>query len=265
MVRRYEDPRSRIPGFERPIGTPGCGRGGTMLNQRVRYGLVRRLVRHHRGGAICEVGAGRHGMSQYFPGIPFVGVDLDFKDYGGPAVALAPEMRGVKADARFMPFRDRSFDLVFSLDMIEHVPADCRADVITELARITRSDLVVAFPCGTVARDADRRQAAALAARGAPIPGWLAEHLEIRYPMPEEMDRHFGTLGSVFSVAHNESVLLRRLVAFSEWSGLPGRLFDRYLPMGLFAGVDLVGGGGTRRIYHVRMGRAHPSRNPRRC
>jgi cyclopropane fatty-acyl-phospholipid synthase-like methyltransferase len=225
-----------------------------MLNQRVRYGLVRRLVRRHRGGAICEVGAGRHGMSKYFPGVPFVGVDLDFDDYGGPAVALASEMGGVKADARFMPFPDGAFDLVFSLDMIEHVPADCRADVITELARITRSDLVVAFPCGTVAQDADRRQAAALEARDKPVPGWLAEHLDIRYPMPEEMDRHFETLGSAFTVAHHESLLLRWFVAFSEWSGLPGRLFDRYLPYSVCDGIDLVGGRRTRRVYHVRMG-----------
>lgn len=225
-----------------------------MLNQRVRYGLVRRLVRRHRHGAICEVGAGRHGLSRYFPGVPFVAVDLDFEDYGGPRIALAPEMRGVKADARFMPFPDRTFDLVFSLDMIEHVPADSRADVIRELARITRHDLVVAFPCGRAAQDADRRQAAALRASGKPVPGWLAEHLDIAYPMPEEMDGVFDALDRSVTVSENESLLLRRFVAFSEWSGLPGRVFDRHLPYAVFGLIDLVGGRRTRRAYHVRMG-----------
>ena len=86
------------------------------------------------------------------------------------------------------------------------------------------------------------------------MPGWLEEHLDIRYPMPEEMDRHFEALGSDVTVVHNESVLLRRLVALSEWSGLPGRLLDRYLPYSVFELTDLIGGSRTRRAYHVRMG-----------
>jgi hypothetical protein len=225
-----------------------------MLNQKVRYGLVRRLVRRHRSGAICEVGSGRTGLARYFRGVRFVGVDVDFEDYGAEPSPLAAEMTGIRADARRLPFRDASFDLVFSLDMVEHLAVRDRPVVIRELARVARHDLVVAFPCGDAARDADRRQAHALAARGRPVPGWLAEHVAIEYPMPAEMDAIFAALGHGFDVSGNETRLLRRLVRAAEWTGRPERLVDRFLPFGALDLVDRLGGARTRRAYHVRMG-----------
>ena len=225
-----------------------------MLNQKVRYALARRLIRRHRRGSICEVGAGRTGLAQYFPGVTFVGVDLDFDDYGGAHVPLADAMSSVRADARSMPFPDETFDLVFSLDMLEHVPAGGRNDVIRELARITRRDLMVAFPCGAESRAEDLRHAHEFAARGESIPGWLREHLAIDYPMPEEMDRAFAGLGRTVRVSQSDSTLLRRFVDASERSGLPGRALDRWLPFAILSWIDRLGGAGLRRVYHVEMG-----------
>ncbi len=224
-----------------------------MLNQKVRYGLVRHLVQLHRHDAICEVGSGRTGLARYFPGIRFVGVDLEFTDYGAAAAPITGELRAVVANARALPFRDGAFDLVLSLDMIEHVSAADRRAVVCELARITREDLVVAFPCGEAARGADLREASALTSRGRDVPGWLVEHLTGAYPLPGEMDAVFAGLRRPVRVFGNETALLRRVVRAIEWTGRPERLLDRFLPFVVLEALDAVGGATMRRAYHVRM------------
>ena len=52
----------------------------------------------------------------------------------------------VRATGMQLPFRDRAFDLVCSLDTLEHIPADGRAAFIGELIRVTRDGLYLAFP-----------------------------------------------------------------------------------------------------------------------
>jgi ubiquinone/menaquinone biosynthesis C-methylase UbiE len=45
-----------------------------------------------------------------------------------------------------MPFKDGEFDFVFSLDMLEHIPKDKRLDAIREMVRVSKHDIIVAFP-----------------------------------------------------------------------------------------------------------------------
>jgi hypothetical protein len=60
-----------------------------------------------------------------------------------PAAQL---MNYVRASGFALPFRDGAFDLVCSLDTLEHIPEERRAAFLAELLRVTRDGLYVAFP-----------------------------------------------------------------------------------------------------------------------
>ena len=52
----------------------------------------------------------------------------------------------VRASGVQLPFRDGAFDLVCSLDTLEHIPREHRPAFLSELLRVTRDGLYVAFP-----------------------------------------------------------------------------------------------------------------------
>lgn len=52
----------------------------------------------------------------------------------------------IQASGWQLPFRDDSFDLVCSLDTMEHIPAEHRQAFLAELLRVTRDGLYLAFP-----------------------------------------------------------------------------------------------------------------------
>lgn len=54
--------------------------------------------------------------------------------------------RYVQADGSALSFRDGSFDLVVSLDSLEHVPPDRRAAYVSELVRASRGYLLILAP-----------------------------------------------------------------------------------------------------------------------
>jgi GT2 family glycosyltransferase len=52
----------------------------------------------------------------------------------------------IRASGVQLPFRDGAFDLVCSLDTLEHVPREHRLAFLSELLRVTRDGLYLAFP-----------------------------------------------------------------------------------------------------------------------
>src|SRR5579862_6911343 len=52
----------------------------------------------------------------------------------------------VQANGVQLPFRDHTFDLVCSLDTLEHIPVERRPDFLAELLRVTQDGLYIAFP-----------------------------------------------------------------------------------------------------------------------
>lgn len=89
---------------------------------------------------VLEVGSGSLGLARYTKK-NIVGVDIDIS---GPRY---PNMTLIQADAGRLPFRDGEFDFVCSLDMIEHLPKEKRADAIWEVCRVTGNKAVIGVPC----------------------------------------------------------------------------------------------------------------------
>lgn len=97
--------------------------------------------RHHNGGSkklkVLEVGGSGSMLDK------FVDIDLTIIDTLPNAENLQNYIQG---DALAMPFEDKSFDVVVSCDVLEHIPAASRDIFIKESARVTKDMLVVAAP-----------------------------------------------------------------------------------------------------------------------
>lgn len=96
--------------------------------------------------AILDVGVGEGEVSgrlrQRYPEALIVGIDLP--DAELEAHWRARGINGLCADIVQLPFPSKSFDLVTGIEVLEHVPDPPAA--LAELARLSRSDIVLSVP-----------------------------------------------------------------------------------------------------------------------
>jgi 2-polyprenyl-3-methyl-5-hydroxy-6-metoxy-1,4-benzoquinol methylase len=99
---------------------------------------------------VLEIGCGRGGFSKY---LLECGADLVAADFSDAAVAIAkqllsnaPHCEAIVADIQDLPFSDNSFDVVVSLETLEHVPDPDKG--LVELVRVTKpgGKLVISTP-----------------------------------------------------------------------------------------------------------------------
>jgi len=100
----------------------------------------------------------------------------------------------VRASGMRLPFRDGTFDLVCSLDTLEHIPGEHRPAFLSELIRVTRDGLYLAFPFDS----ASNRWVESIVVEYAnvvlndPIPA-LLEHRRFGLPDRESVTRLFSS------------------------------------------------------------------------
>ncbi|MBI3967212.1 MAG: methyltransferase domain-containing protein [Chloroflexi bacterium] len=101
----------------------------------------------------CASGYNSRNVLALFRPQRIVAVDLDETLLRG---AIAADEGGnvffVQADARHLPFRDKSFDRTMFTEVLEHVPDD--AGVLREVGRVTRAEIVLSTPHLGLARPA---------------------------------------------------------------------------------------------------------------
>jgi SAM-dependent methyltransferase len=101
-----------------------------------------------RGLRVLEIGCGAGAFAKYLAG---QGAEVTAADFSPSAVELASQLAGplvrtLVADIQNLPFDDESFDLVVSLETLEHVPNPDQG--LSELVRVTRigGRLIVTTP-----------------------------------------------------------------------------------------------------------------------
>lgn len=169
----------------------------------VRYApVVSRLRRLPPGSRVLEVGSGVEGLGAFWPGA-FVGVDLAFD---GPR---APNLRAVIADGVRLPFADRTFDLVVSVDVLTELPSHVLGPVCAEMARVARREVLVLAVTGPDAEAFDRDAAAGLRRSGRAVPPWLVQEIATGAPATETVAAALGAHGRL-RVGSNTSIAWQR-------------------------------------------------------
>ena len=122
------------------------------------YRKVEDIVRPLKPATVLDAGCGEGETLDRLAGVlpPFpVGIDLNQESVDFAAERL-PDATIRRADLLELPFEDDSFDLVFCLEVLEHLP-DPGAG-LEQLARVSRQDIVVSvshepwFRLGSLAR-----------------------------------------------------------------------------------------------------------------
>jgi SAM-dependent methyltransferase len=152
-----------------------------VLNWAVRYYPILQILKSEGlliDGSLLEIGSGPIGIGA-FRNVPFIGCDLSFP------FKPKPPMFPIKASAADLPFSDRTFDVVLSSDVLEHVPPPLRSKVISEALRVAERLVVFAFPCGEAAWESDRELLETYRKSNRPAPEWLTEHMDAPFPGPE--------------------------------------------------------------------------------
>ena len=111
-----------------------------------RRALVRRLVAPLSPGRALDVGCGGGGNTSVLRDLGWRVAGLEYSPVAAPITA-ARGIPVVRGDARRLPFRDGSMDLVISTDMWEHIDDD--EAVARETVRVLRPGgrALVAVPC----------------------------------------------------------------------------------------------------------------------
>ena len=149
-----------------------------------RHKLVQETVERIRDGrprlSILDVGGSPGYLRAFLPRDQVVVVDRE-----GPAQEVV-----LIAEALALPFADRAFDVVVSLDTLEHVPRSGRADFVKELGRVTRDALLLTAPFdGSRVSEAESILAGFLRYRLKIDHRFLEEHLEHGLPDRQAISR----------------------------------------------------------------------------
>ncbi len=159
-----------------------------------RYRLAADVVtalRSQRGRLrVLDVGGGPGSLAAFLPADDVVSLDVVVPDGW---FSTAPDL--VVADGSALPFADAAFDVVVSLDTLEHVPGAKRPAVLTEVLRVARGHALVVCPCATPgvpeADAALREYVRARFGDDFPTVTILDEHLGYGHPDPDAV---VGTL-----------------------------------------------------------------------
>jgi ubiquinone/menaquinone biosynthesis C-methylase UbiE len=119
----------------------------------MRYQPVVDLIRlkYTPADKLLEIGPGELGILPYIDSsYSITGLDIDFG-----ASSQKNRMHMVKQKNKHFPFTNNSYDFVYSLDTLEHVPPENRETTIFEAIRVAKKSVLIGFPSGLAAKLSD--------------------------------------------------------------------------------------------------------------
>ena len=109
-------------------------------------------------------------------------------------------------DGKKIPVDDASYDIVTSIDVLEHVPPQFRKEFVKELNRIARKSVIISAPLGTKTHvQYEKEELANAEKKNIDIP-YLKEHIELGLPNPELINSFAKQYGGKIFYSGNLSI-----------------------------------------------------------
>ncbi len=169
--RTAEDQRvARRFGREFFDGERRHGYGGYRYHPRFWQPVVPQFARHYglrAGSRVLDVGCAKgfllFDLQQLVPGVRVVGLDVSEYALGESLPEVRPLV--LRADARALPFPDRTFDLVISINTVHNLGLEECAGALREIERVGRGACFVSVDAWRNDEEKVRMESWALTAR----------------------------------------------------------------------------------------------------
>lgn len=161
----------------------------------LRYSPIISLIKKLKltNSKILEVGSGSYGIAPYLKK-QIIGVDTNFSE------PEYPLLKQIKASGSKIPFKNKKFDLVILSDVLEHIPAKNREQILNESIRVARKYLIISGPFGKDAALQDKKLAEYSLKKTGVIHPFFKEHLEYGLPEVETIVKQLKKNKHVISV-----------------------------------------------------------------
>lgn len=168
-------------------GDRRTGYGGFTYHPRFWQPVIPTLQSHFNltaGSSVLDVGCAKgfmmHDLAALIPGITVKGVDVSAYAIEHAIESMRPHVS--VADARVLPFADRSFDVVISINTIHNLERADLVEAIREIERVKRHGAFITVDAYRTAEERRRMEAWNLTARTIlPVEGWKELFAEAGY------------------------------------------------------------------------------------
>lgn len=143
--------------------------------------------------SVLEIGSGGLGISRLLKYTDFKKkCDLTLADIDVNFLSKVKSEKTVVIYGDSLPFEDNTFDVVISLDMLEHIPKDKRQNFLSEIKKVAKKTILLHFvahdpPEQFLSKDADQKFQDWYVKKFHKPDRWTAEHLMIDSPTIREI------------------------------------------------------------------------------
>ncbi len=137
------------------------GYGGYHYDPRFWTGTVKRLKNYYRladGASVLDVGCAKgfmlHDFKQMMPGLRIAGLDISQYAYDNALSDVKPFI--TIGNAKKLPYPDKSFDLVISINTVDHLPLEDCKKAIQEIQRVTKKNAFLTVNAWKTARQKEQ-------------------------------------------------------------------------------------------------------------
>lgn len=100
------------------------------------YYIQLNLINEIHPTSVLEIGVGKKILEKLLPEhINYTGFDFDIK--------LHPNVQG---NIEFLPFKDKSFDMIACFEVLEHLPFSKIVFILKELKRVSKGKVLISLP-----------------------------------------------------------------------------------------------------------------------
>ena len=115
------------------------------INLILRYSPIVKKLKEISGKTkslkVLEIGSGSIGITRFYNG-EVIGIDVEPEKYQNP------RLRFIKGSATNLPFADSSFDVVISVDTLEHLTRKEQIKMVLEAYRVAKTHIFFTYPVG---------------------------------------------------------------------------------------------------------------------